>query len=303
MRNWGAGDGRGWRCLSAGGGNSECGIGARGMSAVGDACQRRQCGMRSAELGCGGIASCVACQWRRYGGLRPASPVCGEGYSKRSACGRSSALTRRGAVLLHARVNCAPAKGCVWPVLAPAQAWVRAGGRGAGKFGMRNWVGMGLAARFCRRALPSAHARLCVPVAALCLGSRLSFSSLRKKRRLAIACVPVPPGRDRHSRILQCRRGYLPWRVHFGFARFWRAISTGDGMRGTGDGAAARRLCVFAQPHWLCGVFRRENAGAARPRLRQRVFDSLDSPHAAAGLCRCGFAPSLLGHYRRPDRL
>ena len=60
-------------------------------------------------------------------------------------------------------------------------------------------------------------ARPCVPVAALChrlmaglavlsprfaIGSRLSFSSLRKKRRLAIACVPVPPGRDRHSRVL-----------------------------------------------------------------------------------------------------
>ena len=68
-------------------------------------------------------------------------------------------------------------------------------------------------------------ARLCVPVAALChrlmaglavlsprfaIGSRLSFSSLMKKRRLAIACVPVPPGRDRHSHVLQCWRGYLP---------------------------------------------------------------------------------------------
>ena len=42
------------------------------------------------------------------------------------------------------------------------------------------------------------------------IGSRLSFSSLRKKRRLAIACVPVPPGRDRHSHVLQCWRGYLP---------------------------------------------------------------------------------------------
>ena len=107
--------------------------------------------MRNWGAGDGAVGD--ACQRRRYGGLRPASPVSGEGYSKRSACGRSSALTRRGAVLLHARVNCAPAKGCVWPVLAPAQAWVRAGGRGTGKFGMRNWVGMGLAARFCRGGL------------------------------------------------------------------------------------------------------------------------------------------------------
>ena len=95
------------------------------------------------------------------------------------------------------------------------------------------------ALRFCRRVLPSAHGWPCGSVAALCfgsrpalrscrgvlprftpgfaflsrrfaIGSRLSFSSLRKKRRLAIACVPVPPGRDRHSHVLQCRRGYLP---------------------------------------------------------------------------------------------
>ena len=34
------------------------------------------------------------------------------------------------------------------------------------------------------------------------IGSRLSFSSSRKKRRLAIRSVPIPPGRDRHSRVL-----------------------------------------------------------------------------------------------------
>ena len=61
--------------------------------------------------------------------------------------------------------------------------------------------------------------------------------------------------------------------------------------------------CVFAQPHWLCGVFRREYAGAARPRLRQRVFDSLDSPHAAAGLCWCVFAAPSPGYTERPARV
>ena len=60
------------------------------------------------------------------------------------------------------------------------------------------------------RRFASAHGWPCGSVAAFCLGSRLSFSSLRKKRRLAIACVPVPPGRDRHSHVLQCWRGYLP---------------------------------------------------------------------------------------------
>ena len=64
-------------------------------------------------------------------------------------------------------------------------------------------------------------------------------------------------------------------------------------MRGTGEratGSAARPLCVFAQSHWPCESFRGEYAGAARPRLRQRVFDSLDSLHAAAGLCWCKYS-------------
>ena len=178
--------------------------------------------------------------------------------------------------------------------------------------------------RFCRGVLPSVHARLCVPAAALCprltpdfaflsrrfaIGSRLSFSSLRKKRRLTIACVPVPPGRDRHSHVLAALFGYLPWRVHFGFARFFMAISTsnrgrgkrrtGNGERGYGVGGAP--LCVFAQPHWHCRSFRGEYVGGcAPPNLRQRVFDSLDSLHAAAGLGWCGFAGRHPGTRKDP---
>ena len=49
----------------------------------------------------------------------------------------------------------------------------------------------------------------------------------------------------------------------------------GNGERGTG--LAAWFLYVFARAHWPCCAFRGEYAGAARPRLRQRVFDSLDS--------------------------
>ena len=54
-------------------------------------------------------------------------------------------------------------------------------------------------------------------------------------------------------------------------------------------GANTQRLCVFAQSHWPCCAFRGEYAGAARPRLRQRVKSgsrtaaSLDSLHGAGG--------------------
>ena len=89
----------------------------------------------------------------------------------------------------------------------------------------------------------------------------------------------------------RCRCGYLPWRVHFGFVRFFMAISTGYRDAGNerrgyeGTGLAAWTLRVFAQPHWHCCAFRREYVGGcAPPNLRQRVFDSLDSLHLIRGV-------------------
>ena len=114
-----------------------------------------------------------------------------------------------------------------------------------------------------------------------------------------------------------CWHGYLPLWVHFGLAVCLRRSRRdcrgrgGCGERGYG-GLAARPLCSFAQPHWLCNAFRGEYAGAARPRLRQRVFDSLDSLQGlaerqsalyAAGLCWCGFAAPSPGYTERPVRL
>ena len=88
-----------------------------------------------------------------------------------------------------------------------------------------------------------------------------------KKRRLAICSVPILPGRDRLRAFSQCRCGYLPLWVHFGFVRFFMAISTGYRDAEDGDtGSVARPLCVFAQPHWRCCAFRGEYAGAARPK-------------------------------------
>ena len=78
------------------------------------------------------------------------------------------------------------------------------------------------ALRFCRGACPRF-----TPV---------FFSLSGKKRRLATACVSVPPGRDRHSCVLGTLFGYLLWMVHFGFVRLSVAISTGlAGMRGNGE--------------------------------------------------------------------
>ena len=225
---------------------------------------------------------------------------------------RPIALTRRSDIPPCGIADCAPAQCCVWPVLAPAQAFVRAGER---RGEMRNsdtprqvdsgcldvlrsarlllWLCRG----GCAWCAPDIAALLgwlrsicvspCGSVAAFGLGSRLLFDALRQTGRLAGCCVPIPPWVViANSAFSWCRCGYLPWRVHFGFVRFFMAIPTGYRDVGNGvtrgTGLAARRLCVFAQSHWPCNAFRGEYAGAARPRLRQRVFDSLDSPQGLA---------------------
>ncbi len=119
---------------------------------------------------------------------------------------------------------------------------------------------------------------------AFCLGSRLLFAAWRQTGRLAVACVSIPPGRERHSCVLAVS---VRLSAFVGSLRVWPFLYGDlDGVPGTRrTRLAARRLCVFAQAHWLCGVFRGEYVGGyAPPNLRQRVFDSLDSLHAAAGL-------------------
>ena len=131
------------------------------------------------------------------------------------------------------RVNCWPAKRCVWPVLAPAQACVRARERRR-QFGIRNRgagderarrsvsvvaicprfmpgvavlsrrfaIGARPALHLWRGGLPSARARRGGFVAAFAIGSRLLFAAWRQTGRLAISCVSVPQGRDRHLCVL-----------------------------------------------------------------------------------------------------
>ena len=113
----------------------------------------------------------------------------------------------------------------------------------------------------------SAYARLCGSGDTSCFGSRLLFV-LRQTGRLAVSCVSIPPGRDRHSCVLAvlARLSALA-----GSLRVWPFLCgdldgvTGDaGTRGTG--LAAQHLCAFAQAHWLCYAFRGEYVGAPRPK-------------------------------------
>ena len=104
--------------------------------------------------------------------------------------------------------------------------------------------------------------------------------------------------------------GYQALLVHFGIVRFLMAIPTGlSGPLGYGTGGAAFvRFCVTALalscfPRGVRWGLNVEAALRPPPNLRQRVFDSLDSPHAAAGLCWCAFAPSSPGQTGRPARL
>ena len=140
------------------------------------------------------------------------------------------------------------------------------------------WFALGLrmALRFCCGVLPRF-----TPV---------FFPLSGKKRRLAMSCVSIPPGRDRHSCVL----AMSVWLSAFG--RFTSGLCVScrrsrRGYRGTGYGAGDVgfvHLCVITLA--LQCFPRGVRWGYAPPNLRQRVFDSLDSLHAAAGLCRRKFA-------------
>ena len=139
---------------------------------------------------------------------------------------------------------------------------------------MRFALGSRLLLRFCRGALPSVCARPCDSVGAFCLGLRAALRLCRGvlprfarglaalSRHLALVhacCLPHCAKQDglrylaflfRRVEIAICafsqrRCGYLPWLVHFGFSRFFMALSTGYRGAGNGDGGAAFvRLCA-----------------------------------------------------------
>ena len=182
-------------------------------------------------------------------------------------------------------VNCQPARPLCWPVIAPAQAIVRAG-NGGGKCGIRNAeLGArgderirhcGSVAALCSRFMSSfavlsrrfasAHVRRYGSVGALALGA---YPALRFCRGALPRFTPAvcrmatnrtacdilrsySAGRDRHLCVLEMFFGYLTLWVHFGFVRFFMAISTGCQGRGGrrtengAGGAALVRFCAIA---------------------------------------------------------
>ena len=135
-----------------------------------------------------------------------------------------------------------------------------------------------------------------VPIAMSCPRSRLSFFLCQEKRS-GLRCVTFlfRVGRNRLLCVLTALCGYRVSLVYFWLARFLQAIPTelrrDAELRRTGS--AARCECAFTQSHQPCHVFRGEYAGAemwkphcGRPRLRQRVIDSLDSLHLIRGNVR-----------------
>ena len=216
------------------------------------------------------------------------------------------------------------------------------------------YVRAGIASRLCPRFAPD----LSFLSKCFILGSRLLFDALRQTGRLAISCVSIPPGRDRHSCVLAA---LVRLSALAGSLRVWPFIcgdpdgGTGDTRneeRGTGKQGWRRSLCALLRgriglvmlsagrtlglnveaalrppqtapkslrlsglssgagrvakyisrgdvipvcARGLCTLLRKHIGlvmlsagsplGLRAPNLRQRVFDSLDSLHAAAGLC------------------
>ena len=111
------------------------------------------------------------------------------------------------------------------------------------------------AMRFCRGALPS-RTRRCVSVAALCprapgdaflprrfaLGSRLLFAAWRQTGRLAVACVSIPPGRERHLCVLAVS---VRLSAFVGLLRVWPFLYGDlDGVPGTRGRGWRRGACA-----------------------------------------------------------
>ena len=128
--------------------------------------------------------------------------------------------------------------------------------------------------------------RLCGSLEMSCVRFTPVFFPLSgKKRRLAMSCVSIPPGRDRHSCVLAvlARLSAL-----VGSLRNC-AFICGD-LDGVTTGVGyTKRNAVFVQRSFCYRfMIRNDTAGSPlglrAPNLRQRVFDSLDSLHWIRGV-------------------
>ena len=160
--------------------------------------------------------------------------------------------------MLHGIVNRGPAKGCVWPVIAPAEGIVRAGDGLPGD-------------AFLSRRFAFDHA-CCLPPE-------------RQTGRLAGGCVPIPPwvgiaGSAFSDRWCAYR---ISW-VHFGLVRFFMAIPT-ENERDAENGVGGEAKCVL-RDHIGFAVF---SAGST---LGLRAPKPAPKSHWLSGLSsfgsRCG---------------
>mgnify|MGYP006906673074 CR=1 FL=1 len=192
-------------------------------------------------------------------------------------------------------VNRGPAKGCVWPVIAPAEGIVRAGAVLRGGCGSRAGLRSFYAGRAfllgCLVLVRAHHTFLpkCFTLDhACCLPHSAKQNGLRNApflfRRVEIAI----------RAFSRCQCGYLPLLVHFGLVRFFMAIPTeNEGTRGTENGvggAAWVRFCVnvLALPCFPRGVRWGCAPQTAPKSLRLSGLSSFDS--------RCGCVSRGEGH-------
>ena len=103
-------------------------------------------------------------------------------------------------------------------------------GGGNAELGRGGWAR--LAMRFCRVGLPSRAFGDAFLSWRFAIGSRLLFAAWRQTGRLAIACVPIPPGRDRCSCVLAALARLSAF---VGSLRVWPFLA-GDLDGGAGDG-------------------------------------------------------------------
>ncbi len=130
--------------------------------------------------------------------------------------------------------------------------------------------------------------RACGSIAVFCLRFTPVFFPLSgKKRRLAVSCVPIPRVEiairafSRRSSVI-CLCGFTSGLCVF----LWRSRQRTKGTKGRGERSRRRGACTLLRGRiGLDMLSAGSPLGLRAPNLRQRVFDSLDSLHAAAGLC------------------